>query len=92
LLPESTPVANPVPETNVLIGDDDKALLCDFGLFRLKREAAAGAYKHVIDISIDNPFWISPECLGGRKPDTRSDIYSFGMVIFEVRQQQFIPP
>jgi len=70
----------------VLIGDDDKALIGDFGLYRLKREVTLGASRTLANISIDNPFWMSPEYLEGREPEPPSDIYSFGMVIFEVRQ------
>jgi hypothetical protein len=76
----------------VLIGDDDKALLCDFDLYRLKHQVTAGVSKTVAHISIDNPFWMSPECLGGKEPEPPSDTYSFGMVIFEVGQQHLICP
>jgi len=76
----------------VLIGDNNQALLCDFGLFHLKRESAKAAHGNLVDTYIGHPFWMSPECLEGRKPDQRSDIYSFGVVILEVRQQHLTPP
>ena len=31
--------------------------------------------------------WMSPECLVSDRLETSSDVYAFGMMIFEVRQQ-----
>ena len=70
----------------MLIGDDDQAVLCDFGLHRLERDVVSDASTTISALFLaDNPFWMSPEYLAGRQPETSSDVYAFGMMIFEVR-------
>ncbi|RLN93903.1 hypothetical protein BBJ28_00023031 [Nothophytophthora sp. Chile5] len=63
---------------NILIGKDGVAKLTDFGLsfFRknadLAEQGALGAY-----------YWKAPECLNGEVATFASDIFSFGMCIFD---------
>ena len=66
----------------MLIGNDDQAVLCDFGLHRLKSEVMSDAS---LTSSADNPFWMSPEYLVHHRPEASSDVYAFGMMIYEVR-------
>ena len=59
--------------TNVLITHDFKAKLTDFGLHA---ECGTG--------EVLSPFWAAPECLQGDVRSAQSDIYSFGVLIYEV--------
>ncbi|KAJ6595916.1 kinase-like domain-containing protein [Mycena sp. CBHHK59/15] len=69
---------------NVLIDDSSRALLCDFGLSRVKSDVASRTN------AVDNPAtlgsrnWMAPELLTGSLPKLPSDIYAFGMTIYEL--------
>ena len=66
---------------NVLLGEDGAPRLMDFGLARLLKEDAhltqAGAL-------MGSPAYMSPEAVRGEELDARSDIWSFGVVLFEM--------
>jgi serine/threonine protein kinase len=67
-----------------LLDDNVKAVLCDFGLSRLKADATSRTARATDGIVPGSRNWMSPErILGGalRKP---ADIYAFGMTIYEV--------
>ncbi|KZP06232.1 kinase-like protein [Athelia psychrophila] len=69
---------------NILIDGGGKAVLCDFGLSRVKTDInsqSREAGKEEIYGSIN---WMAPERLLGRSLRMPSDIYSFGMTIYEV--------
>lgn len=68
----------------MLIDDGHNALLCDFGLSRLKADISTSSASTASPVA-GSRNWMSPErLLGGnlRKP---VDIYAFGMSIYEVR-------
>lgn len=69
---------------NVLIDDSGKALLCDFGLSRVKADATSRTTTPKSS-NVGSRNWMSPERLKGGSPRKHSDIYAFGMTIFEVR-------
>ncbi|KAF7982500.1 hypothetical protein HWV62_28092 [Athelia sp. TMB] len=79
------PGCNRLKIVNVLIDDSEKAVLCDFGLSRVKADASSrlvGDTQNRVVMGSRN--WMSPErMLGGslRKP---CDTYAFGMTIFEI--------
>eukprot|EP00730_Choanoeca_flexa_P007971 TRINITY_DN12418_c0_g2_i16.p1 TRINITY_DN12418_c0_g2~~TRINITY_DN12418_c0_g2_i16.p1 ORF type:complete len:1139 (+),score=197.38 TRINITY_DN12418_c0_g2_i16:1869-5285(+) len=58
---------------NILVDAHFKAKLTDFGLSTRRQLGAVGT-----------PFWMAPELLYNETPTTASDIYAFGIVIFEV--------
>lgn len=62
-----------------------EAKLADFGLCTL-RENAAYAQGHVTrtGVTLGTPTYMSPEQCFGAKADARSDIYSFGCLLFEM--------
>jgi serine/threonine protein kinase len=69
---------------NVLVDDNKKAVLCDFGLSRVKADVTSRTVILGPVVITGTRNWMSPERLKGglvRKP---SDIYAFGMVIYEV--------
>jgi serine/threonine-protein kinase len=54
--------------------------LLDFGISKM-----AGAKKLTeVGVAIGTPFYISPEQLCQKEADTRSDIYAFGVILYEV--------
>ncbi|KAG8903239.1 hypothetical protein FRB99_003556 [Tulasnella sp. 403] len=62
---------------NILVSPERHALLCDFGLTRPKAIegpdlAGAGTRN-----------WQSPELFDGQESSTSSDVYAFGMTIYE---------
>jgi serine/threonine protein kinase len=69
---------------NVLIDDNEKAVLCDFGLARVKADLTSRTA--IVDTSVvtGSRNWMAPERLKGGSVRKLSDIYAFGMVIYEV--------
>lgn len=69
-----------VKPANILVNDDLKIKLTDFGLattvlrekFRFRRPMGG------------TPSYMSPEQINGRRVDRRSDIYSFGVMAYEI--------
>ncbi len=70
-----------VKTSNILMDNDSNAFLTDFGLARL---AYSGDSTLSRDMLIGSPQYISPEQAKGEPIDVRSDIYSFGIVLFEM--------
>ncbi len=70
-----------VKTSNILIDNDGNAFLTDFGLARL---AYSGDSTLSRDMLIGSPQYISPEQAKGEPIDVRSDIYSFGIVLYEM--------
>ncbi|KAJ7483809.1 kinase-like protein, partial [Mycena galericulata] len=70
---------------NVLVENSGKALLCDFGLARLKADAATRTFVHVDGPQIvGSRNWMAPEILTGSRYRVTSDVYAFGMTLFEL--------
>jgi tetratricopeptide (TPR) repeat protein/predicted Ser/Thr protein kinase len=66
---------------NVLVADGDRIKVVDFGLGRrhTKEETATGSFTMG-----GTPYAMSPEQLRGARPDARSDIWSFGVLLQEL--------
>lgn len=63
---------------NVLLTDDLVAKISDYGLDPLRRVAKSrGLYA-------ERPYWSAPEVLRKNKYSRASDVYSFGMVLYEI--------
>lgn len=67
---------------NVLLAADGTPRLTDFGVARLMEKGGAGLTK--AGALIGSPAYMSPEVLRGEPPDARSDIWSFGILLFEM--------
>jgi eukaryotic-like serine/threonine-protein kinase len=80
---------------NVLIGDDERVRVSDFGLARLAGDAAAEASAAMpasptlttpitkAGVAAGTPQYMSPEQMRGADPDARGDQFSFCVALYE---------
>ncbi|KAF9232649.1 kinase-like domain-containing protein, partial [Melanogaster broomeanus] len=66
---------------NVLVDDSGKAYITDFGLSKARSLAAAEANTRMIAGTLR---FLAPEALRGQSLTFETDVYAFGMVIYEV--------
>ena len=65
---------------NIMIDKEGNARIMDFGIARsLKAKGITGA-----GVMIGTPEYMSPEQVEGKEVDQRSDIYSLGIILFEM--------
>jgi len=70
-----------VKPDNIIFRADDSAVITDFGIAR----AANSATRMTLTGSIlGTPHYMSPEQARGKKIDSRSDLYSLGVVLFKM--------
>ncbi|MBI5877340.1 MAG: serine/threonine-protein kinase [Chloroflexi bacterium] len=69
-----------VKPSNILIDKQDKAFLTDFGIAK----AAAGTRVTRTGTAIGTPEYMSPEQAQGDEIDSRSDLYSLAVVLYEM--------
>jgi serine/threonine protein kinase/lipopolysaccharide biosynthesis regulator YciM len=65
---------------NIMIDGDGNVHVMDFGVARLFEEEETGVSRGITG----TPPYLSPERAKGEKVDPRSDIYSFGIIMFEM--------
>ena len=70
-----------VKPENVLFGEDGTPQLTDFGI---ARSLAEGTRMTATGMSIGSPHYMSPEQARGLLVDGRSDLYSLGVVLYEM--------
>ena len=63
---------------NIMIDGRGRARITDFGLAALAEEVGGG------EIGAGTPAYMAPEQLAGREVSTRSDLYSLGLVLYEL--------
>jgi len=66
--------------SNVLIDSNWNVKLCDFGLSRIRSKLD----KTTLIGRVGTPHWMAPEILRGNKYEEYSDVYSFGMILWEI--------
>lgn len=66
---------------NIMFRPDGTPVLVDFGIARVLNFSTKLTQTGV---SIGTPYYMSPEQCRGEKPDGQSDIYSLGVVLFEL--------
>ena len=65
---------------NIMIDKEGNARIMDFGIARsLRAKGITGA-----GVMIGTPEYMSPEQVDGKDPDQRSDIYSLGIILYEM--------
>jgi TolB-like protein/tetratricopeptide (TPR) repeat protein len=75
---------------NVLLTRDGQALVADFGIARAL-DAAGGEKLTETGLALGTPAYMSPEqATGDGQPDSRSDIYALGCILYEMLAGQ--PP
>ena len=64
---------------NVLVSDMGVAKMSDFGIARIERSHLTQAGE-----MLGTPFYMAPEQYEGQAIDERTDIYSAGVIVYEV--------
>ncbi len=67
--------------SNLMLTDDNRVVLIDFGSARTRVLAADITSS---DLRIGTPYYMCPEQISGQDPDERGDLYSLGVVLFEM--------
>ncbi|KAJ6471570.1 kinase-like domain-containing protein [Mycena vitilis] len=69
---------------NILVRHSGEAVLCDFGLTRIKSEITSSSIQMGRTIVAGSRNWMAPELFVGSSPKISTDIYAFGMTIYEL--------
>src|SRR5579864_3596389 len=67
-----------VKPSNIRVTEDDKVKLVDFGVARFASQVSGS------DRVLGTPAYLSPEQIEARKQDGRSDLFSLGVVLYEM--------
>ena len=69
---------------NVLISEEGQVKVADFGIARLIDEPAASSTATKTGTTVGTPLYMSPEQVAASKVDGRSDLYSAGIMFYEL--------
>ncbi|MEX0959021.1 MAG: serine/threonine-protein kinase [Burkholderiales bacterium] len=69
-----------IKPANIMVCDDGLVKITDFGIARMRNNAV----KTQTGMILGSPKYMSPEQVAGRRADTRSDIFSLGVVLYEM--------
>lgn len=75
-----------IKPSNILVSAEGKVKLTDFGIARIE-DPSVTHHTQAGEI-LGTPAYMSPEQVMGRTPDGRSDIFSFGVVLYEMTTGQ----
>ena len=67
--------------SNLMLTDDNRVILIDFGSACTQVEAVDMSRS---DLCTGTPYYVCPEQIDDRDPDGRGDLYSLGVVLFEM--------
>lgn len=71
-----------IKPANILFDDRDEPLIADFGLSKIF--STGPGVSPTLDKIIGTPHYMSPEQSSGKKLDHLTDIYSLGVILFEI--------
>ncbi len=69
---------------NILLDENDNVKVTDFGIARMAGTSTPGWTVTTPDVVIGTPHYIAPEAIDGRRPDPRMDLYSLGVVLYQM--------
>ena len=69
---------------NVLISDEGAVKVADFGIARLTDDSGVGGTATKTGTTVGTPQYMSPEQVASSKVDGRSDLYSAGIMLYEL--------
>jgi tetratricopeptide (TPR) repeat protein/TolB-like protein/tRNA A-37 threonylcarbamoyl transferase component Bud32 len=67
---------------NILVATDDHLYVSDFGLAKSFEKDAVGMTR--TGVFLGTPLYMSPEQVEGKQADQRSDLYSYGLILYEM--------
>jgi tetratricopeptide (TPR) repeat protein/TolB-like protein/predicted Ser/Thr protein kinase len=67
---------------NLLVDKNDQIFVCDFGLAKSFEEGAIGMTR--TGAFLGTPRYMSPEQVEGKPADGRTDLYAFGLILYEM--------
>jgi tetratricopeptide (TPR) repeat protein/TolB-like protein len=67
---------------NILVNKDDQIFVSDFGLAKSFEEGAIGMTR--TGAFLGTPRYMSPEQVEGKPADGRSDLYAYGLILYEM--------
>jgi len=67
---------------NILLANSNEPKISDFGMSRILQEMEGKTYSNIGPIR-----WMAPESIGQRKYSKQSDVWSFGIVVWEIAAQ-----
>ncbi|WP_339127669.1 tetratricopeptide repeat protein [Streptomyces sp. f51] len=69
---------------NIMRLTDGTVKICDFGIARLSHDIGFTSRLTGTGVAMGTPHYMSPEQIAGAEVDQRSDLYSFGCVLYEI--------
>ena len=70
--------------SNILVREDAAVKLLDFGVAKHLEKVAEGADTTRTALRFMTPSYAAPEQIQSGRPDTRSDVYSLGVILYEL--------
>jgi|SRR6185436_1233025 serine/threonine-protein kinase len=69
-----------IKPANIMVLNDGRVKITDFGIARMRTNEV----KTMTGMILGSPKYMSPEQVSGKRADTRSDIFSLGVVLYEM--------